>query len=101
MIFGDPDSGDPLDVLPQSPKPGEVQAANALGMGFNLFKLDMFRNIEKPWFKTQEGLDEKGVAHKITQDVYFYRKAAEAGYKFACDNKILVGHYDSGEDKIW
>ena len=101
MIFGDPDGGDPLDVKPQTPKPGEVQPANALGMGFNLFKLDMFRNMEKPWFKTLEGLDENGVAMKISQDVYFYRKAAEKGYKFACDNKILVGHYDSGEDKIW
>lgn len=101
MIFGDPTNGDPMDVKPQVPKYGEVQPANALGMGFNLFKLDMFRNIEGPWFKTMEGIDENGIPHKITQDIYFYRKAAEKGYKFACDNKILVGHYDAGEDKVW
>lgn len=101
MIFGDPEGGDPFDVKPQTPKVGEVQRANALGMGFNLFKLDMFRNIEKPWFKTLEGLDENGIPQKVTQDVYFYRKAAKEGYKFAVDNKILVGHYDLGEDKIW
>jgi len=101
MIFGDPENGDPLDVKPQTPKEGEVQEANALGMGFNLFKLDIFRKLEKPWFKTLEGLDENGVPQKISQDIYFYRKAAKEGYKFACDNKILVGHYDSGEDKVW
>ena len=99
MIFGDPE--DPMDSKPQTPKQGEVQRANGLGMGFNLFKLDMFRNIESPWFKTLEGLDENGIAQKVSQDIYFYRKAAEAGYKFACDNKILVGHYDSKEDKVW
>jgi hypothetical protein len=100
MIFGNPENG-PKDVKPQVPIAGEVQRANGLGMGFNLFKLDMFRNIEKPWFKTEEGFDENGVPQKISQDIYFYWKAAEKGYKFACDNKILVGHYDFSADKIW
>lgn len=100
MIFGNPENGN-MDVNPQIPKYGEVQQANALGMGFNLFKIDIFKNIEQPWFKTEEGLDDKGIPHKVTQDIHFYRKAAEKGYKFACDNKILVGHYDSTEDKIW
>ena len=48
-----------------------------------------------------EGLDENGISQKVTQDVYFYRRAAKKGYKFACDCKILVGHYDSDADKIW
>lgn len=45
------------------PRPGVVQAANGLGMGFNLFKLDMFKdpNIPKPWFKTvQEVIPGQG-----------------------------------------
>jgi len=100
MIFGDPDE-DPMSSKPQVPKQGEVQRANGLGMGFNLFKLDMFKNIEAPWFKTLEGLDENGIEQKVSQDIYFYRKAAKEGYKFACDNKILVGHYDSDADKVW
>lgn len=100
MIFGDPEK-DPLDPKPQVPKQGEVQPANALGMGFNLFKLDMFRNIEKPWFKTVEESDAITGDQQVTQDFYFYRKAAEKGYKFACDNNILVGHFDSKADKVW
>jgi hypothetical protein len=101
MLFGDPKSGDPMDSKPQLPIYGEVQQVNALGMGFNLFKLDMFRKIEKPWFKTVETNEPlEGVRH-FTQDFYFYRKAAKEGFKFACDNRILVGHYDSRSDQIF
>lgn len=99
MIFGEPET--PGDFKPAKPKIGEVQEANGLGMGFNLFKLDMFRNIEGPWFKTLEGKDEYGNDQQMTQDIYFYKKAAEKGYKFACDNSVLVGHYDSKADKVW
>jgi len=102
MLFGDPEKG-PMDSAPQTPKIGEVQRVNALGMGFNLFKLEMFRSIPSPWFKTVEEKDsstELGVS-QVTQDFYFYRKAAQYGFKFACDNKILVGHYDTVKDIIW
>lgn len=100
MIFGDP-SVDPLDAKPQKPVYNEVQQANALGMGFNLFKLDMFRKIDKPWFQTVETNEPlEGVKH-LTQDFYFYRKAAEKGFKFACDNSVLVGHYDVKHDIIY
>jgi len=100
MIFGDPEDDKP-NWAPQKPKAGEVQPARALGMGFNLFKLDMFRMMPQPWFKTDEGKDEYGIGKAMTQDIYFYKKAAEYGFKFACDNKILVGHLDSKNDKVW
>jgi len=100
MIFGNPE--DPEDFKPQTPVGGIVQRANALGMGFNLFKLDMFRNIEQPWFETTEGIDEEtGHAKGNTQDIFFYKKAAKAGYKFACDTSVLVGHYDSKKDVVY
>lgn len=99
MIFGDPN--DPTDYKPITPIPNTLQQANALGMGFNLFKLDMFRHIPKPWFKTVEGQVELGTTTAYTQDIYFYKKAAEAGYKFACDTSILVGHYDNKTDVVW
>jgi len=100
MIFGDPAEG-PNDAKPQKPKIGEIQPANALGMGFNLFKLDMFKKMEGPWFKTEQGKDENGFDKVMTQDIYFYRKAAKEGFKFACDNSVLVGHFDFKNDKIW
>src|SRR4030042_1655614 len=94
MMFGDPSS--PGDYKPIKPEMNKLMQVNALGMGFNLFKLDMFRNIPKPWFKTTQEINEvTGDEVQNTQDIYFYKKAAEAGYKFACDTSVLVGHYDS------
>jgi len=100
MIFGDPKKG-PNDAKPQKPKLGEVQQANALGMGFNLFKLDMFKEIPKPWFKTEQGKNEHGLDKLMTQDIYFYKRAAEYGFTCACDTKILVGHLDVKNDKVY
>lgn len=100
MIFGDPNS-EKVDFSPKTPIAGTVQEARGLGMGFNLFKLDMFKDIPKPWFKTIQGKDENGNDVANTQDIYFYKEAAKKGYKFACDNRILVGHYDSKTDIIF
>ena len=99
MIFGDPEKKG--DFKPQTPISGEVQEANGLGMGFNLFRLDMFRHIPRPWFKTVQEKSDEGVDTGLTQDMYFYRKAKEAGFTFACDNRILVGHLDSKKDIIY
>lgn len=99
MIFGDPSN--PNDFKPQTPKEGEVQRANGLGMGFNLFKLEMFKNIPQPWFKTVQEIDDQGNVISNTQDLYFYKKAGNLGYKFACDNRVLVGHYDNRTDIVW
>lgn len=100
MLFGDPETG-LFDSKPLVPKAGEIQPACALGMGFNLFKLEMFRNIEQPWFKTVQDVDPINGVTTLTQDFYFYRKAAEKGYKFACDNRILVGHFDAKKDIVY
>jgi hypothetical protein len=43
MIYGDP-AVEELNFIPQIPKPDTVQPANGLGMGFNLWKLDMFKD---------------------------------------------------------
>lgn len=100
MIFGDP-SSENVDFAPQTPILESIQPARGLGMGFNLFKLDMFKEIPGPWFETKQGKDENGYDIANTQDIYFYKKAAEYNYKFACDNRILVGHYDSRTDQVF
>ena len=99
MIFGD--INNPGDYKPVKPEMNSLIEANALGMGFNLFKLDMFKHIPRPWFKTVQMQDEYGNQTQSTQDIYFYKKAQEVGFKFACDTKILVGHYDSRTDIVY
>lgn len=102
MAYGDP-SVFPKNFIPQIPKTGEVMPCNGLGQGFNLYKLDMFKDpdIPKPWFKTvQEVIPGQG-ARAYTQDLFFYENAAKAGYVFACDCRILVGHLDPSTDIVW
>ncbi len=102
MIYGDP-LVTPVNFIPQIPKTDEVQPANGLGMGFNLFKTEIFKDprIPRPWFKTvQEVIPGQG-ARVYTQDLYFYENAGKLGYRFACDTRVKVGHYDSQMDIVW
>jgi Fe-S-cluster containining protein len=95
MMYGDPKVM-PKNFIPQIPIPETVLECNGLGMGFNLFKTSMFNKIPKPWFKTMQ---ERNQCY--TQDLYFYERAAMAGFRFACDTRVKVGHYDSVQDIIW
>ena len=77
---------------------GEVVLCNGSGMGFTLYKLDIFKDsrIEKPWFKTvsDHGTTEKPGTRQYTQDLFFAEKARVLGYKWAIDTRIKVGHLD-------
>jgi len=102
MAYGDPKVM-PKNFIPQMPKTGEVMEVNGLGMGFDLFKLDMFKDpdLPKPWFKTvQEVVPGQG-ARAYTQDLFFFESAAKAGYKFAVDCRCLVGHLQVETDVVW
>ena len=70
-------------------------------MGFCLFKLEMFKKMPKPWFKTlQEFVPGQGM-RAATQDLYFAQEAGKFGYRFAVDCRIRVGHYDFQSDTIY
>jgi hypothetical protein len=97
MIWGDPK--EPNTYVPQVPIKETVQQCNGLGMGFTLFRLDMFRNPgfqHGQWFKT---VGEAG--NVMTQDLYFFKRAAELGYKCASDNRVRCGHYDLEAGVLW
>ena len=93
MIYGDPLAA-PLNFIPQLPMPDKIQRCNGLGMGFTLFKMDLFKRMPKPWFKTCQDFEPgKGVS-LYTQDLFFFEAAAKAGFKVASHNGCRVGHYD-------
>lgn len=99
QIWGDPK--DPvLNFRPQPPRAGELVECCGTGMGFNVFRLDMFKDerLRKPWFKTLDGSEGTGVG---TQDLYFWADARKYGYRCAIDCDVLVGHYDVGTDITW
>lgn len=102
MIYGDP-AIQPVNFIPQVPQPEVVQPANGLGMGFNLFKVDIFKNpdLPRPFFKTVQEFNPAKGSSMYTQDLYFYENAGKLGYKFACDTRVKVGHYDAAMDVVW
>lgn len=97
QIWGDP--ADPvLNFRPQIPRPGEIMECCGTGMGFNLWRLAMFKdkNLRKPWFKTVAGPEGVG-----TQDLYFWGDARKHGHRCAIDCSVLVGHMDINTGIVW
>jgi hypothetical protein len=103
QIWGD--VRDPVpNYRPQLPDPnGGLVECVGTGMGFNLWRLSMFKDerLRRPWFKTQA--DATGVG---TQDLYFWSDARKYGYRCAVDCGVRVGHYDlkgefGQEDFVW
>jgi len=102
MIYGNPLEF-PKNFSPQVPIADSVQPCNGLGMGFTLFKLEMFRSgkIQQPFFKTFNEHNPQTGTKVYTQDLYFFENAGRAGYRFASNNSVRVGHYDINSQIIW
>jgi hypothetical protein len=97
QIWGDPK--DPiLNYRPQPPVQGQLVECCGTGMGFNLWRLSMFKDqkLRRPWFVTKAGADGVG-----TQDLYAWSDFRKYGYRCAIDCDVLVGHYDAGQDIVW
>lgn len=95
QIWGDPK--DPiLNFRPQPPVPGELVECCGTGMGFNLWRLSMFKEVPKPWFVTKYGPEGTG-----TQDLSFWAEARKYGFKCAVDCSVLVGHLDIESGVVW
>ena len=103
MCYGDPRVM-PLNFIPQVPQPDTIVPCNGLGMGFTLFRMEMLKDSRFEygnWFKTKQEVVPGGGAQVMTQDLFFFQKAREMGYKFACDARVKVGHYDAAAQLMW
>lgn len=98
QIWGD--IKDPIpNYRPQAPDPnGGLVECWGTGMGFNLWRLSMFKDerLRKPWFKTLAGADGVG-----TQDLYAWADFRKHGYRCAIDCSVRVGHYSVEQDIVW
>jgi hypothetical protein len=100
MCYGDPNIF-PINFIPQVPAAESVTRCNGLGMGFTLFKLEMFKKMPKPWFQTVQRYEPGTGIACYTQDLYFFEQATKAGFKFACDSRVKVGHFEKEADIVW
>lgn len=100
QIWGD--VKDPvLNFRPQPPDPnGGLVECCGTGMGFNLWRLSMFKDskLRKPWFKTINGVNGPGVG---TQDLYMWTDARKYGHRCAIDCSVKVGHFDKNTGIVW
>lgn len=99
QIWGD--ARDPVpNFRPQLPaRDGGLVECCGTGMGFNLFRLSMFRDarLRKPWFRTVASMTEGSG----TQDLHFWSDARKHGHRCAIACDVLVGHYDMAGDFTW
>ncbi len=98
QIWGNP-AEHPLNFKPQPPVPGALVECSGTGMGFNAWRMSMFKDerLRRPWFKTTCSAAEG----TFTQDLYFWTDARKHGHRCAIDCSILVGHYDMNTDITW
>lgn len=97
QIWGDP--RDPIvNFRPQAPVTGQLVECCGTGMGFNLWRMSMFKdkNLPRPLFRTVSGKEGMG-----TQDLVFWQGARKLGYRCAIDCAVLVGHYSVEDDMTW
>lgn len=107
MAYGDPVRFNNTGVLDFEPRDvrdalarGHVMEVNGIAMGCSLYRMSLFREIPKPWFVTvADVIDGKAIG--FTQDLYFCRKAKEAGKRFAVDFRVRVGHMDFSDGTVY
>lgn len=79
-------------------KLGEFFEVSGIGMGFTLLRVEPFKTLEKPWFKTVDNMEAfwDGIpkAEVWTEDLYWCDKAIKAGGKVYADTSILCDHWD-------
>lgn len=102
QIWGNPKQM-PLNFQPQAPVPGQLVECNGTGMGFTVFRTELFKDpkLRRPWFKTDASFDPMKGASVFTQDLWFYMDARKYGYRCAVDCGTLVGHYDASTGIMW
>jgi hypothetical protein len=100
QIWGDPK--DPIpNYRPQLPdSTGGLVECCGTGMGFNLFRMPIFKDdaIPKPWFRTLRGDAGTGIG---TQDLVFWGEARKRGYRCAIDCSVRVGHFAHDTGIVW
>jgi hypothetical protein len=85
-------------------KVGEIFEVESAGTGCMLIRTDVFKHLEKPYFKTVEQyIDVNGQlgCQKMTDDIYFCMKVRAAGFKIIAHGGVLCGHFDVKTNQIF
>ena len=66
------------------------------GTGCMMIKTEIFKKLEKPWFRIIDNFITEGdnITQTMTEDLYFCDKVVKAGGKIIADGGILCRHWD-------
>jgi hypothetical protein len=76
----------------------EVMEVDTTGMGFVCVKYEVLEKIKYPWFQfTQHPSEDDGETYPPLggEDIWFFNRAVEEGYKVMLDPTVHVGHIKS------
>lgn len=87
-------------------KVGDIFPVTGAGTGCMMINLDVFKYLEKPWFKLIDKLsyypeDKLFLNDYATDDLYFCKKVIDAGFKILCDGAVICAHQNALTQKIY
>ncbi len=101
MAYGDPEEfkrTGKIDFRPRDVRAcldaGRVMEVNGIAMGCALWRMELFKQTEAPWFVTVADVVEGKGAACFTQDLWACKRWKEMGKTFAVDCRVKVGHMD-------
>jgi hypothetical protein len=80
-----------------------LQPVDYIGMGVMMVKREVFEKVEAPWFAIPYSTIGQ---HYIGEDVFFCRKAREAGYEVLVDHDLShqvkhIGTFEYSHEGAW
>lgn len=88
-------------IAPTDDLDAKIVPVNGIACGCTLWRTQLFRDLEPPWFRTFTRFDAYGNVEVMTQDMDFSRKCVKAGKRFAIDTRVLAGHIDAESGVVY
>jgi glycosyltransferase involved in cell wall biosynthesis len=85
LIYVFPEERNNIGIVTDYPK--GIVKCDVIGMGCSLWRTEVFKKIQEPWFTYNDGKVQWG-----TEDVCCFMKLKDAGIPVYCDTQHPVGH---------
>jgi SAM-dependent methyltransferase len=91
MTMAGPD-GKPLGRVPMETFDRPLTKIATGHFGCTLIRVDKLRSLPHPWFKGEPNDKGQWEEGRVDDDIYFWRKWAEAGNSAYLANRVVIGH---------
>lgn len=90
----------PLDVT-SALREGSIIPVNGTAMGFTLYRMEIFKKLEPPWWVTVSEWDPVTGGKSFTQDLWGAERIARAGFKQGIHCGVKCGHLDTATGIVY